>query len=136
MSARSRILLACVLTVLAATLMLVPIDTLKQWLAVPASVDSATTIGLADMTVSTAVHVMLFGILGIALPLLWPRAAWRPLLLALALAIGFELLQLLTDARVAKWEDAVINVGSVLVGLLAGRMLQPRAMNPARDPVQ
>lgn len=126
MSVRSRIVMACMLTVLAATLMLVPIDTLKHWLSVPDSVDSTTTIGLADMTVSTAVHIVLFGILGVALPLLWPRrAAWRPLLLGLALALGFELLQLLTDARVAKWEDAVVNVGSVLIGLLAGRMLRP-----------
>lgn len=130
MTSRVRLVLACALAALAAALMLVPIDTLKLWLAVPDSVDSGTTIGLGDMTVSTAVHVALFGVLGLALPWLWPRrATWLRLLAGLALALGFELLQLLTDARVAKWEDAATNVVSVLVGLLLGTWLAPRFAN-------
>lgn len=137
-SARLRILLACVLAALAAMLMLVPIETLQAWLPVPDSVNSATTIGLGSMTVSTAVHVGLFVLLGMALPLLWPeRAAWQRLLLALALALGFELLQLLTDARVAKWEDAVTNVASIVFGLvLSALWLLRQSARPAVDSVQ
>jgi glycopeptide antibiotics resistance protein len=76
-------------------------------------------------------NVLLFIPLGFLLPLVWPRLRfWRAIQIAIAVSVGIELLQYLSQAwgsyRLADINDVVLNTLGALIGLIFVSLLRLR----------